>query len=113
MFARKIFFISLLAIFTFSVLGYGVYKASPIILGPKISLNSPQDGDMVDGDSFALRGSVLRVESLYINDIPTAFTEEGDFDTRLAVYPGSNLIVIKAFDKFNRSTSKVLNVGTK
>lgn len=113
MFLRKVFFIAILTWFACTVLGYGVYKALPIILGPKIEILTPHDGDQTDAQTIEVRGEVTRTKGLYVNGIATAFNEEGVFYTKLAVYPGSNIIFIKAEDKFGRSVSKTINIGAK
>lgn len=84
----------------------------PIILGPNISISSPTSGEIVTGTSIIVRGTVLRSRSLYVNNIPTAFSEDGTFQTTIAVYPGSNIIVFIAEDKFGRSVRQTLNIGT-
>lgn len=112
MLIRKIVFITLLTWFSLTVVGYGIYKALPIILGPKIVIDSPENGDIVNGTSIAVRGSVNRTNALYINDIPTAFTESGTFETKLALYPGSNILIVKAIDRFGRTVTKTVNIGT-
>jgi hypothetical protein len=112
MLLRKILFVTLLTWFSLTIFGYGIYKALPIILGPKIEISSPQNGQVVNGTSISVRGTVYRTKALYINNIPTAFTESGSFETRLAIYPGSNILIIQALDKFGRSVSKTVNIGT-
>ena len=111
MFLRKLFFVSLLLVFSLTVFGYGIYKAQPIILGPKVTINYPANGTTVDGDIVQIGGTVARAKALYINKIPTAFTENGNFGTRLAVYPGNNLIIVEVLDRFGRITQVSLNIG--
>ncbi len=113
MILRKVVFIALLTWFSLTVVGYGIYKATPIILGPKIELSTPQDGEIVAGTSISVRGTVLRAKSLYINGIPVFFNEDGNFETRLAVYPGSNILILEAYDRFGRLLSMNRNIGTR
>jgi len=112
MILRKILLITLLTWFALTVFGYGVYKALPIMLGPKIEISSPQNGDIVTGTSIIVRGTVLRSQSLFINGVTTPFTEDGVFQTKVAVYSGSNILVFTAEDKFGRSTTQTINIGT-
>jgi hypothetical protein len=112
MILRKILIIALLTWFSLTVIGYGIYRALPIILGPKIELNSPTEGEVVKGTSITVSGSVLRAKSLYINSIPTAFNDTGNFTTRLAVYPGSNILIIEAYDRFGRKVVLERSIGS-
>jgi hypothetical protein len=113
MFLRKLFFITILSLFSLSVFGYGIYKALPIILGPKVELSYPQNAEVVEGTTIPVRGTVTRVKTLYINSIPTAFTESGSFETRLSIYPGNNILVVEGYDRFGRLTTITRNIGTK
>ena len=113
MFLRKIFYFAIFALFVLSVLGYGFYKALPLILGPSIELSTPTNGQVAEGTAIPIRGTVTRTQRLFINGIATAFSATGLFETRLAVYPGNNIIELTALDKFNRSKKYTLNIGTK
>jgi len=113
MFLRKILLITLFTWFTLTVLGYGMYKALPIFLGPKIEISTPLDGSIADGTSVEVRGNVYRAKALYINQIPTAFTESGSFVSKLAIYKGSNILVFTVEDKFGRTVTEIINIGTK
>jgi len=112
MFLRRVFFISLLSIFSLFVLGYGVYKALPIILGPKIELVSPIENETVEGTTVTVRGTVYRTKVLLINSVPTSFNEDGNFESKLAIYPGSNILIIEAIDRFDRVNKITRSVGT-
>ena len=112
MYTRKILFILSISLFSTTVLGYGIYKATPIILGPTAEVTSVKNGEIVSGTSIKISGNVLRAKSLYINGIPTSFSENGSFETKLAIYPGTNILIIDAVDRFGRSKSKIINVGT-
>lgn len=112
MYFRKILFTAFLTWFSLTVLGYGVYKASPIILGPSIEVTSVKNGDIISGTNLTIKGSVSRTKSLYINGIPTTFSESGLFETRLAIYPGTNILVIDAIDRFGRTKSEIISLGT-
>lgn len=112
MLLRKILFVALLTWFSLTVFGYGVYKALPIILGPKVEISTPHNGEIVQGTTITLKGNVTRTKALYINGIATAFSETGYFETRLPIYPGSNIILIEVKDRFGRSVTQTLNIGT-
>lgn len=113
MFLRKILYISILLMLLISVLGYGFYKALPLILGPKIEIASPQNGEIVEGTTVQIRGTVTRAQKLFVNGVATAFTKEGLFETRTAIYPGNNLLTLTTLDRFNREKSITISVGTK
>lgn len=113
MYLRKIIFFSFLGIFSLFVFSYGVYKALPIILGPKIDLTEPRDGEEALGTTIPVRGTVYRTKMLLINSIPTPVTETGMFESKVAIYPGSNILILEAEDRFGRTTTITRNIGTK
>lgn len=113
MFLRKILLIISITLFSLTVFGYGLYKALPIIIGPKVEIITPKNGEIVEGTSIEVRGNVSRAKALYINHIPTAFTETGSFVTRFALYPGSNILIVDVEDRFGRVVTETINIGTK
>lgn len=113
MLIRRILYISIFSILLISVLGYGFYKALPLILGPKIEIASPQNGEIVEGTTANIRGTVTRSQQFFVNGIATPFSKEGIFETRIPIYPGNNIITLTALDRFNRPTAVTLTLGTK
>lgn len=110
---RKILLILVLLTLTLSVLVYGTYKALPIILGPKIELTSPHPNEIAEGTTMEVSGHVYRAKQLTVNSIPTAFTETGEFYTKIAIYPGENILIVEATDRFGRVVTITRNIGTK
>ncbi len=113
MYLRKILFIALLSLFFIFAFSYGVYKALPIILGPKIEISTPGDNYIAEGTTIPVRGTVVRVKTLHINGINTPFTESGSFETKLAIYPGGNILIIEGTDRFGRTNTITRNIATK
>jgi hypothetical protein len=113
MFLRKLVYLSIFVVLLAGVLGFGATRALPVFLGPKVDVSSPINGAIADGTSVSVRGTVYRAKTLYINGVPTAFTENGIFESLVVVYPGNNLLVVEAYDKYDRKASVTINVGTK
>ncbi len=113
MFLRKLLYITIFTLLLFSVLGYGFYKALPLILGPKIAIATPENGDVIEGTTVILRGTVERSQKLFINGIATSFSASGLFETVVPIYPGNNILTLTALDRFNRPTTVTLTLGTK
>lgn len=113
MLIRKILYIIIFTFLLASVLGYGFYKALPLILGPKIEIASPQNGEAIVGTTVNIRGTVIRSQQFYVNGIATPFSSNGLFETRIPIYPGNNILTLTAVDRFNRPTTVTLTLGTK
>lgn len=113
MLIRKILYIAIFTLLLLGVLGYGFYKALPLILGPKIEIASPTNGDAIEGTTVNIRGTVLRSQQLYVNGIATPFSSSGLFETRIPIYPGNNILTLTAIDRFDRPVTVTLTIGTK
>ena len=113
MLLRRILYISIFSILLIGVLGYGFYKALPLILGPKIEIASPQNGQMIEGTTVSIRGTVVRSQKFFVNGIATPFSKEGIFETRIPIYPGNNILTLTALDRFDRPVTVTLTLGTK
>ena len=112
MYLRKLFILSLVSIFTISILVYGFYKAQNLILGPNIEISFPSSLDVLTGTTTAVRGTVYRGSQLYINSVPIAFSDRGFFETKIPIYPPNTIIVAEVMDKFGRKYFKTLNISS-
>jgi hypothetical protein len=113
MLLRRILSVTIFSLLLLSVLGYGFYKALPLILGPKIEIASPQNGEAIEGTTATIRGTVTRSQQFFVNGIATPFSKEGLFETRIPIYPGNNILTLTALDRFNRPINVTLTLGTK
>lgn len=113
MLIRRILYTAIFTLLLLGVLSYGVYKAMPLILGPSIEIASPQNGEIIEGTTVNIRGTVVRSQQFFVNGIATPFSKEGLFETRIPIYPGNNILTLTAIDRFNRPVTVTLTLGTK
>lgn len=99
----KILFI---AFFVLLIIGYGLFQSKKIIGGPKISLTSPATGEVVTKSDVDIVGVASNISSISLNDRPIFIDESGNFNEKLMLYPGYNIIKIRAEDKFGSSVEK-------
>lgn len=112
MLMRKIIFSCLLFLLLSATVIFGIYKATPLLLGPSVDIATPVDGQILEGNIAVLRGTVVRANALYINGVQVLYTEHGIFETRVPLYRGNNLIHVEVTDKYGRSKKTTLTVGT-
>ena len=80
------------------------------MLGPKINIISPKNGDRIESETLVIRGETKNVTSLSL-DGRTIFTDEkGLFQERLLLYSGYNILELKARDRFGREIKKILEL---
>ena len=103
----KLFFFLTLIILS---IGYGVWRAVPLILGTSITIYSPNDFDTVASSSFQISGKVTRATELKLQGkiIPT--DTDGNFKETLIAYPPYTLIVLEAKGKYDNDVTKTITV---
>jgi hypothetical protein len=86
------------------IAGYASYRSLPYLRGPQIHIFQPLNGSSIATSTVTVIGRAERVNSLSLNDNPLQVDEEGDFKQTLIVFPGVNVITLKAADQFGRFT---------
>jgi hypothetical protein len=105
----KIFFI----LFFVSILGFGIFRLSPILQGPNVEVYNLQNGDTKEGTFLEISGDSKNLHKLFINGTITEISKSGKWQTRLALFPKNNIIQIVGIDKFGRETKKTFNIYSK
>ena len=107
---RQLLLTSLLAILLLVVLIYGIYRVYPRLVGPKIEVYLPTDGDTVHEDTFVVTGKVTRVKKIKIQGREITIDQEGIFTERLVSHAPYTILVIEAVDRYNKEVQKVLYI---
>jgi len=81
---------------------FGLYKAKDFLVGPKIVIESPIDGQAVSNSYLEIRGAAKNVSLLYLNGRQIFTDQNGNFKENLLLARGYNILQIEAKDKFNR-----------
>lgn len=107
--ARKIekFLVGSLVI---AALCYGGFRAYPLILGPEITIYSPQEGDIVASSSFEVSGKVSKVREITLQGRPIPIDIDGHFKELLVASPPYTILVLTATDFYGNSITKTVSV---
>jgi hypothetical protein len=89
---------------------YGLFRAHPLIVGPQITVISPQDGESVASTTFQISGTVKRSTAIYLQGKPITVNEKGAFTETLIAVPPYTILVLVATDKYGATTTKTLRV---
>jgi hypothetical protein len=101
--------ISLTSLLLF-ILGYSVIQAKNVLLGPKIKIYSPLNGETYNNPFIEIKGLASNLNKLTLND-RTIFTDKGGiFSEKLILSPGYNIILLKAEDRFGKKTESKLEL---
>lgn len=91
-------------------LGYGAFRAYPLISGPNIVLTSPVDGATVASTTFEVSGYVRRAKELTLQGKPITINDKGEFrETLVASFPYTILVIV-ATDKYGATDIKTVRV---
>jgi hypothetical protein len=82
--------------------GYFLYQARGYLLGPRITIESPQPAEAIHESYFEVKGRALNISSLSLNGRQIFTDERGFFSEGLLLAKGYNIIELTATDKFGR-----------
>ncbi len=99
-----------LSVFTLILGSYGLFQAHKLLSGPIIELDSPHTGVTVSSNLLEIKGTSLNTSFISLNDRPIYMDEQGHFTEKLPLYPGYNIINIKAKDRFGSLVSKNIEI---
>lgn len=86
------------------LLGYGGFKAWPLMRGPEITLDSPTNYTTFPDGLVTVSGVAHNTEAVFLNDGPLLIDPKGHFYTTLLLPSGGAILSITAHDRFGRST---------
>lgn len=92
------------------VLGYSLFEFRRIIQGPIIEISEPQDGASYNKNPIKIAGVAKNISHLKLNDWPIAINEKGEFEEKLLLSPGYNIMKLESQDRFGRKNIKYLEL---
>jgi len=81
---------------------YGLFKAWDFLVGPKISIESPKDGETLSSSYLEVKGMAKNISLLFLDGRQIFAGQDGIFKESLLLARGYNIIELSAKDKFNR-----------
>lgn len=81
---------------------YGLYISKNFLMGPQISIEFPQKGEIVYNAFIEIKGKAKNISHINLNGARIFTDAEGNFKQNLLLANGYNIIEIYAQDKFGR-----------
>lgn len=103
----KIGFFTFLALV---ILGYSGFQARKIIEGPELKVTSLKTGVVLKNQLVEIAGIASNIKDISLDNRPIYIDEQGHFNEKLLLFPGYNIIKLKAGDKFGKVTEKTIEV---
>lgn len=92
------------------LVSYGVFNARNILIGPTIEIFSPSKDMETGSNVLTVKGRAKNITFISLNEKPIFVDTEGLFENKLLLSPGSNIIEIKAKDRFKNEVIKTMKV---
>lgn len=92
------------------LLGYAYYRTHDLIIGPQITIDTPENGATAEQSSLPIRGTVRNVAQLTLNGKTIAVDESVAFQEHVLLSYGYNILEVAGQDRFGRTTEKTLEM---
>jgi hypothetical protein len=92
------------------IAGYGLIEAWPLISGPSMVIDSPQNGETVTGGTLTISGTVKHTTSLMLDGFPLIPTENGAFAATLTFPAGGSILTFVATDRFGHTVTRTREI---
>jgi len=95
----------LIGVVLLALAGYGVVEAWPLIVGPTLTIDSPEPYASISGGIVSVTGRAARGAVLTLDGEPVLHEEDGHFSTTLTFPRGSSILTFAATDRFGRTVT--------
>jgi len=90
--------------------GYATFQAHAFVQGPVIEVQSPLDGSVTAESLITIKGNARNISYLTLNGNKIFTDESGEFDERILLSRGYNIMKLEAQDRFGRKTAQTLQL---
>ena len=91
-------------------IGYVLFQAKNLLLGPIITIDEPKDGTTITYEVVTVAGQAKNVAYIYLNNKQIYVDNNGHFSEKLIAPTGYSIIELSAKDKFGRMTRKIIRI---
>lgn len=105
---RKNLTIWAFAILIIIIIGYAIFNSRLLIAGPQILVKSPENGSVFEDPLIEIIGTAKNTSFITLDGNPVYIDENGSFNEKLLLAPGTSIIKLDATDRFNRKTEITL-----
>jgi hypothetical protein len=103
---RKYSFFSFLLI----IIVYAIFQGRFLILGPRISIDYPAQGTVVDAGVVNVSGTARNIAFLSLDDRQIYTDTDGHWQEKLVMQSGVNIIKLSGKDRFGRQKELLVQI---
>lgn len=100
----KLTFILGVGLVAVAILGYLIFQYAKFTSSPRVSLTSPVEGQVVNGDTVLVFGTTDTDVKVTVDNEPVLVDEEGKFSTNIGISQDTTKIVVKATSRSGKET---------
>jgi len=89
---------------------YGIAEAWPLIAGPSLTIDSPEDNAAFPGGIVAIKGTAPRASQLSLSGAPLLRDQDGSFSSTLTFPRGGSILTFVATDRFGRTRTATRSI---
>lgn len=97
-------------LFVLLIVMYTYIQFGNFVEGPVITVNSPLNGSTSTDSLITIEGVAKHISHIQVNDNQIFVDENGNFNEKLLLSYGYNIITIEAQDRFDRNVKKTLEL---
>lgn len=97
-------------LFFLLIIGYSLFQARFLILGPRISIDYPPDGARAENELVLVQGRAQNAAWLSLNGRQIFTNEEGYWKEKLLLPQGLSIMTVTARDRFGRETEEKIRI---
>jgi len=106
----KIFFFALIGLLIFSGFYYLYREANLFVSTARLVILEPNDNMETSENKTIVKGVTDRDSQIYINEKAVLVDADGNFSEDIGLREGTNTIVIKSVNKFEKESTKVVSI---
>lgn len=99
-----------ICLFLVIIFGYGAYEIWNYATGPEIIISSPANGAAVSESFINIVGQAKNSKIITLDDRPIVVDQAGNFNEKVLLSYGYNILVLKAQDRFGQQTEQELQI---
>ena len=100
----------IICLFLIIIFGYGLFEIWNYATGPKIIVSSPANGVSVSESYINIVGQAKNSKVITLDDRPIVVDQAGNFNEKVLLSYGYNILVLKAEDRFGQKTEQELQI---
>lgn len=96
----------IVGVFFLFIVAFGFYRSYDLIFGVKIKNVTLSDGAKYSNQVIDVSGNARNTKKLTLNDREISVDKDGNFNEKIALLLGYNIITLRAEDKFGHVDKK-------